>query len=276
MNPQTELEHASPLGKNIPYCNQYDPNLLFRIPRAANRNALQIPTPLPFKGVDLWNGFEMAWLNPKGKPMVGIAAFSFPCTSPNHMESKSFKLYLHSFNQTTFESPQAVIDTLVRDLSNAAEAPVDVKLTLLENMSPAQLSHFDGICLDTLDITCNVYNTQPDFLTTKEGHIEETVYSNLLKSNCRVTGQPDWASIQIQYAGKPIDHAGLLKYIVSFRNQLEFHEQCVEHIFMDIMQRCHPRKLTVYARYTRRGGLDINPYRSTEDTFPDNIQLLRQ
>jgi 7-cyano-7-deazaguanine reductase len=275
------LKETSPLGKTVPYHSSYNRDLLFPIPRQLQRDKCGIPNALPFKGWDIWNGFEIAWLNSKGKPMLGVAEFYVPCTSSNLVESKSFKLYLNSFHQTTFESLEKVKETLVQDLSEVTESPVEVRLAPLTNTPLSHISCFEGLCLDDLDIECNIYKIHPDFLTTcVTAHgseiIEEIVYSNLMKSNCPMTNQPDWASIQIHYVGKKINHAGLLKYIVSFRDQQEFHEQCIEHAFMDIMSRCAPKKLTVYARYTRRGGLDINPYRSTEDTFPKNIRLLRQ
>jgi 7-cyano-7-deazaguanine reductase len=270
------LKESSPLGKTIPYHSSYNRDLLFPIPRQLQRDKRGIPYPLPFKGWDIWNGFEIAWLNPKGKPMLGVAEFYVPCTSTNLVESKSLKLYLNSFHETIFESLEKVRETLVRDLSEAIEGAIEVRLAPLAETPLNYVSNFSGQCLDDLDIECSIYQVHPDFLTTHSAHTEETVYSNLMKSNCPMTNQPDWASIQIHYVGKQIDHTGLLKYIISFRDQQEFHEQCVEHAFMDIMSRCAPKKLTIYARYTRRGGLDINPYRSTEDTFPKNIRLLRQ
>lgn len=276
MTTDNSLTHA-PLGKVSTYISEYQPSLLFPIPRQLKRDEIGIQGALPFKGLDIWNGFELSWLNQKGKPIVAIAEFYIPCESPNLIESKSFKLYLNSLNNTKFESFDAVVSTLTKDLSNAAGAAITVKLFPI-NHSPINIKHqFDGICLDQLDIACDTYTTEPAFLTTNNQSVSETVFSDLLKSNCLVTGQPDWGSVQISYTGKQIDHAGLLKYIVSFRNHNEFHEQCVERIYMDIMQRCQPEKLTVYARYTRRGGLDINPWRGSElTTQQSNVRLCRQ
>lgn len=270
-----ELEHA-PLGKVATYIATYQPDLLFPIPRQIKRDEIGIQGELPFKGADIWNGFELSWLNNKGKPIVAYAEFIFPCESMHIIESKSFKLYLNSFNNTQFDSFDVVQKTLRNDLSAAAGRPVNVTLLPLAQTPEKILRHFSGTSLDTLDITCDTYTTQPAYLTTESTIITETLYSDLLKSNCLVTGQPDWGSVQIHYTGKKINHAGLLKYIVSFRNHNEFHEQCVERIFMDIMRECQPEKCLVIARYTRRGGLDINPYRANYSVDVENIRLFRQ
>jgi 7-cyano-7-deazaguanine reductase len=274
----TILEHVlekSPLGKKLGYIDHYTPSLLYAVPRKLNRDELGITEQLPFKGVDVWDAFEASWLNTKGKPIVAIAEFIIPCTSPYLIESKSFKFYLNSFNQSTFQSIEEVKKILQKDLSEVAGETVEVKLTLANDYAP-QLTRFEGYCLDQLDVNCDVYDVTPELLQVGKQYVDEIFYSHLLKSNCWVTGQPDWASIQICYTGKKIEQEGLLRYLVSFRNHSEFHEQCVERIFMDIMTRCQPEKLTVYARYTRRGGLDINPYRSTENKMPNNGRLARQ
>lgn len=275
-NINTLLKHA-PLGKQSSYISHYQPNLLFPISRLSKRNEIGISSTLPFHGNDIWNAFEVSWLNTKGKPIVAAAEFSFPCTSTHIIESKSFKLYLNSFNNTSFNSLDDVEKIVVKDLSEAAGALVSVKLTPLSYTSVQLAQQFDGFSLDNLDIACDTYTTHPAYLTTEDARITETLHSDLLKSNCLVTGQPDWGSVQITYTGKLIHHAGLLKYIVSFRNHNEFHEQCVERIFMDIMNHCQPEKLCVYARYTRRGGLDINPYRANyEINNLKNLRLFRQ
>lgn len=266
----------SPLGKKSRYIAEYQRELLFPIPRIGKRQEIHVPAVLPFVGADIWNGFEISWLNAKGKPVVVVGEFIFPCTSPYIIESKSFKLYLNSFNNTAFDSISDVTKIMIRDLSEAAGAPVHVVLTPVAEVR-ITTSALSGINLDLLDVACDIYETKPDFLSTTEKPVSETVYSDLLKSNCLVTGQPDWGSVQITYTGNQISHEGLLKYIVSFRNHNEFHEQCVERIFMDIWRRCKPTRLSVLARYTRRGGLDINPYRSTEiDFIPSNDRLCRQ
>ncbi len=273
-----KLDHEelnlSPLGKETTYATEYQRDLLFPIPRKTKRDEIQVPELLPFYGVDIWNAYEISWLNNKGKPIVAIGEFILPCTSPNIVESKSIKLYLNSFTNTRFESVTAVRDIIQQDLSDYVGAPVQVNIIPLSEFSQSEIKNFSGTCIDELDVQCDEYMVNPAFLTTEEEIVSEVLYSDLLKSNCLVTGQPDWGSVQIQYTGKKIQHAGLLKYIVSFRNHIEFHEQCVERIFMDIMRACQPQKLTVHACYTRRGGLDINPFRSTENIFP--VETTRQ
>lgn len=267
----------SQLGKKTQYATQYAPELLFPIPRALKRAEIKITTPPPFYGYDIWNAYELSWLNDKGKPMVAIAEFILPCDSPNIIESKSMKLYLNSLNNTKFSSTKSVINTIKKDLSQAAGAPIEITIQMLPEIKPIQTNHFSGYCIDSLDITINKYEVNPNLLTTEKERVEETLYSDLLRSNCLVTAQPDWASIQIHYKGKKINHENLLKYIISCRNSLEFHEQCVERIFMDIMRHCKPESLTIEARYTRRGGLDINPIRSTSsDILPKNHRQARQ
>lgn len=261
----------SPLGKETIYISTYQKDLLFPIPRKGKRDKIQVPSLLPFKGVDIWNAFELSWLNSKGKPLVALGEFILPCESPNIIESKSLKLYLNSFTNSKFESVEDVSHLIQKDLSEFAGAHVNVKIIPIEQFSDNQIKSFSGICLDNLDIECSDYLVNSAYLKTENNLVSEKIYSNLLKSNCLVTGQPDWGSVQIEYTGKKIEHAGLLKYLVSFRNHNEFHEQCVERIFMDIMQKCQPEKLTVHACYTRRGGLDINPFRSNEKEFPDEV-----
>jgi 7-cyano-7-deazaguanine reductase len=266
----------APLGQQSLYIDEYQPDLLFPIPRKNKRDEIGITGKLPFHGSDFWNAFELSWLNAKGKPVVAMAEFNIACESHNIIESKSFKLYLNSFNNTVFDSFTNVENTLIRDLSNAAGTAVGVKLLPLAKTDESIFRHFSGTSLDDLDIQCDTYTTEPAFLSAENEVVTETVYSDLLKSNCLVTGQPDWGSVQITYAGKKIRHEGLLKYLVSFRNHNEFHEQCVERIFVDIIRQCAPEKLFVYARYTRRGGLDINPYRANYPVNVDNSRLCRQ
>lgn len=270
--------NASPLGKKVEYKQEYDPGLLFPIPRQSKRDEIGIGKDLPFYGADIWNAYELSWLNPKGKPVVAFAEITVPCTSEAIFESKSLKLYFNSLNQTSFENKHIVARTIQHDLSRAVNAPVEIKIWEVDEFSEIKLGKLNSYCLDQLDIECKTYLTEPNFLTTiSNNHVVESIHSNLLRSNCLVTGQPDWGTIEIHYRGKQIDHAGLLRYIVSFRHHIEFHEQCVERIFIDIMSRCKPESLSVVARYTRRGGIDINPYRSTEPDFvPVSIRLCRQ
>ncbi|MGD8175332.1 NADPH-dependent 7-cyano-7-deazaguanine reductase QueF [Marinimicrobium sp. ARAG 43.8] len=277
----SESSHG-PLGQHTRYSAQYDPELLFPIARAQTRAALGIGTQgpeaegLPFYGVDYWTGYEISWLNERGKPQVALARFCLPCESPHLVESKSFKLYLNSFNLTRFPDRETVRERMVADLSNAAGATVSVTLTPLEDavlpvMAPA------GDCLDVLDIAVDQYHPAPELLATRPQIVEEQLFSHLLKSNCPVTGQPDWATVSIHYRGERIEREGLLQYIVSFREHQDFHEHCVERMFLDITQRCQPQFLSVYARYTRRGGLDINPFRCSEPgREPLFERLLRQ
>lgn len=273
------LSHA-PLGHNVAYPTDYDPSLLFPIPRSGNRAALGLSEgqALPFHGVDLWNAYELSWLDAKGKPRIAMATFSVPADSPNIIESKSFKLYLNSFNQTRLPNAQALREHLERDLSQAAGAPIGLDFILPQRFDELRIGEMDGINIDKLDVEIDRYEPAPELLACTPGDvIEETLNSRLLKSNCPVTGQPDWASVQVRYRGRPIDRAALLKYIISFRQHAEFHEHCVERIFCDLTQACQPQELTVYARYTRRGGLDINPWRSnTQATPPADIRTARQ
>lgn len=254
-----------PLGKDTQYPDKYDKSLLFPVARQLKREELGLSSELPFHGSDYWNAYEMSWLNAKGKPQVAIGVFEFAHDSVNIIESKSFKLYLNSYNQTPFEHWEEVKERLTEDLTEAAQGQVQVQLYHPEEFRlECPVTELDGLLLDDLDIEIEQYDYQPELLqlSTSGDDVEEMLHSHLLKSNCLITNQPDWASVQIEYKGKAIDHESLLKYLVSFRTHNEFHEQCVERIFSDIMRICQPQTLTVYARYTRRGGLDINPYRT--------------
>jgi 7-cyano-7-deazaguanine reductase len=324
---------AVPLGKDVAYPKGYDASLLFPMPRLDARltlgltslpgSATTMPGALPFKGFDLWNAYELSWLNPKGLPKVALLRLKVPCTSPNIIESKSFKLYLNSFNQTRFETVHHVFDLLRKDLARAIGAELELELVGPDQFANEKIAEFAGVDLDKLDVEIDCY--QPDAailklndaglktagaaqgvgasdtvqvsaivqsialagtnatenvsgVVAKRGQsnseracISEKVFSRLLKSNCPVTDQPDWACLQIEYTGPAIDHASLLKYIVSYRMHNGFHEHCVEKIFVDILKQCSPTSLSVYARYTRRGGLDINPWRATIDVKPPAI-----
>lgn len=259
----------NPLGHQTDYVSTYSPQLLFPIARETSRQLLGIGTELPFHGVDIWTGYELSWLNSQGKPMVAIAEFFIPCDSEFIVESKSFKLYLNSLNQSVFAGAEELQKILINDLSRVVNAPVSIQLYPVNNAVTLQeIRSLTGDCLDDLPVAINTYQPEPGYLRTRsEDIVEESLYSHLLKTNCPVTGQPDWASLQITYSGAPIERDGLLKYIVSFRDHQDFHEHCVERIFMDIQERCAPESLTVYARYTRRGGLDINPLRTTESAI---------
>ena len=324
---------AVPLGKDVSYPKGYDASLLFPMPRLDARltlgltslpsSATTLPGALPFKGFDLWNAYELSWLNAKGLPKVALLRLKVPCTSPNIIESKSLKLYLNSFNQTRFETVHHVFDLLRKDFARALGCELELELVGPDQFANERIAEFGGVDLDKLDVEIDCY--QPDAALLKlKGDISETVrtgeaagvrdtastgvikgsiesadtkvtakasdakgkrdqsifgrtsisekvFSRLLKSNCPVTDQPDWACIEIEYTGPAIDHASLLKYIVSYRMHNGFHEHCVEKIFVDILKQCAPTSLSVYARYTRRGGLDINPWRATFDVKPPAI-----
>ena len=271
-------EH-SPLGKSSEYISTYTPSLLFPIPRATKWAELGLSAEtLPYKGVDFWNCFELSWLLPSGKPVVAIGEFSIPADSPNIIESKSFKLYLNSLNQTAFADTTSLEAALRTDLSAAAGKPVSVRIRSLAEIEAEGVMALPGVCIDELDISVSNYeHPRPELLRCDDSRVvEESVHSHLLKSNCPVTSQPDWGGVVVEYRGSALDHASLLEYIVSFRQHSDFHEQCVERIFLDLQRLLKPEKLTVYARYVRRGGLDINPYRSTEDVAFQNVRLARQ
>lgn len=267
----------SPLGKKSSYSAIYDPSLLFRISRTPKRDEIRVKHPLPFQGVDIWNAYELSWLNRHGKPQVAFAEIFVPCESPDIFESKSLKLYLNSFNQSVFDSSDDVKTAMETDLSEIVNSQVSVKIILPSEFKkiapPAEL---DGECIDDLEVEACTYEWNPHYLETEDAVADETLVSHLLRSNCLVTEQPDWGSISIYYKGKKINQKQLLKYIISFRNHYEFHEQCVERIFMDIMKACKPEKLSVYARYARRGGIDINPFRSNFTSTVSNIRHYRQ
>ncbi len=287
----------SQLGKASAYVDHYDASLLFPIPRAPKREEIGLhadaPKGLPFFGADMWTAFELSWLNQRGKPQVALAHVTVPCESLNIIESKSFKLYLNSFNNTQFANADDVKTRLRLDLSEAVwrgravaadqaeSAPPSIGVTVIsaDLFDREPVHELDGLSLDRLDIDCTRYTPAPELLvaTQNEAPVSEVFTSNLLKSNCLVTGQPDWGSVRISYTGDQIEQGGLLQYLVSFRNHNEFHEQCVERIFMDIWTRCKPLKLAVYARYTRRGGLDINPFRTSyPQALPRNVRMARQ
>lgn len=268
------------LGKSAAYKAEYDSSLLFPISRQGKRTEIGIVSALPFFGMDIWNAYEISWLNLRGKPQVALASILVPADSPNIIESKSFKLYLNSFNQTRLDDTGALLRLLQQDLSAAAGAHVQVNLTMPDQFGQQQMQELSGTLLDRLDIEVDSYTPDPGLLHADhaEAPVEETLVSHLLKSNCLVTGQPDWGSVQIHYVGAQINQEGLLRYLIGFRNHNEFHEQCVERIFVDIMRQCKPQKLSVYARYTRRGGLDINPWRSNFSSAqkPSNARNARQ
>ncbi len=287
----SDIEHFS-LGQKTSYPKIYNPDLLVAIPRSLNREKLNLEDLLPFKGYDLWNCYEISFLNMNGLPVAALCTLQIPCTTDNLVESKSLKLYLNSFNFTKIRSLDDLKSTVHRDLTSklspAPEEAIQLEIyPLSHSIIPKSFfinSETSGcgnyLCLEQSyeSIEIDSYDYNPNFLIPdpKKGYIKEKLCSNLLKSNCLVTQQPDWGSVYIHYEGQGIDHENLLKYIVSFRNHNEFHEMCVERIFTDITNRCHPDRLTVFARYTRRGGIDINPFRSNFETSEDIGRTIRQ
>lgn len=269
----------SQLGKPATYIDQYDGSLLFPMPRVGKREEIGVVNVPPFFGADMWTVYELSWLNLRGKPQVALAHITVPCESPNIVESKSFKLYLNSFTNTRFADARDVRERIRADISAATGSGIGIKTIGPELFDREPIHEMDGLNLDRLDVDCVHYTPTPELLFAEfdEPPVTETLTSNLLKSNCLVTGQPDWGSVQIAYSGPAINQEGLLQYLVSFRNHNEFHEQCVERIFMDVWTRCKPIKLSVYARYTRRGGLDINPFRTSHPVqLPPNVRTARQ
>ena len=279
MNYQDNSLKSLKLGQKTEYASQYDRTLLQPVPRALNRDGLGITQNQPFTiGADIWTAYEISWLNEKGLPQVAIADIYLDYQSQNLIESKSFKLYLNSFNQSKFTDFNAVQQTMQRDLSECAQGDVKVRLNPVDVYDSQKIDHLQGDCIDEQDIEITSYEFNADWLKdcVSDEIVEEKLVSHLLKSNCLITNQPDWGTLHIHYVGKKIDHEKLLRYVVSFRQHNEFHEQCVERIFCDLMHYAKPEKLTVYARYTRRGGLDINPFRSNFENLPENLRLARQ
>ena len=279
MNYQDNSLKSLKLGQKTEYASQYDRALLQPVPRALNRDGLGITQKQPFTiGADIWTAYEISWLNEKGLPQVAIADIYLDYQSQNLIESKSFKLYLNSFNQSKFADVNAVPQTMQRDLSACAQGDVKVRLNPVAVYDSQKINHLQGDCIDEQNIEITSYEFNADWLKdcVSDEIVEEKLVSHLLKSNCLITNQPDWGTLHIHYIGKKINHEKLLRYVVSFRQHNEFHEQCVERIFCDLMHYAKPEKLTVYARYTRRGGLDINPFRSNFENLPENLRLARQ
>lgn len=264
-----------PLGKNVVYPERYDPTLLCPIPRSTGRASLVMPAQM--KGSDLWNAYELSWLDDAGKPQVACGQFRFSADSVNLVESKSFKLYLNSLNQTRFPHTEALRQALGKDLERVSQGVVEVEL-----FSPVDWAGCyavvapAGVCLDALPVSDPPESPNAQWIRLASRTGEARYYTDLFRSCCPVTGQPDWATVEIALVGNLPDEAALLRYLLSFRNNNEFHEQCVERIYVDLMQVLQPEKLSVYARYTRRGGLDINPLRSSHETSRPFARLARQ
>ncbi len=266
-----------PLGKQTTYCDQYDASLLVAVPRAQTRDFWPEQRRLPFGGCDTWTGFELSWLNTRGQPQAACALIEYSALTANIVESKSLKLYLNSFNQTAFKDWQTAQATIVRDLAAIVNGNVEVKLLTAAQSDMLAITPWTDTCIDEQDISIDEYHCHADLLTTGHKIQEETLVSHLLRSNCPVTGQPDWASVRIHYRGPQIAHDSLLRYLCSYRLHQGFHEQCIEKIFCDLWQHCQPELLSIEGRFTRRGGLDINPFRSSDSTLqPTRMRQLRQ
>jgi 7-cyano-7-deazaguanine reductase len=263
-----------PLGQATSYPDHYSPDLLYAIARIESREALGLGEELPFHGSDIWNAWELTWLNLDGVPQVAVADIRVPATSPNIVESKSLKLYLGSFAMTRYSGTDAVSAVIRQDLTDCIGAEVSVALSGVDG--DHAIHQLPGNCIDASPARCEAYDIDPGLLSTREETAEESLHSHLLRSLCPVTDQPDIGSVLIAYAGRRIDPAGLLQYIVSYRQHNDFHEACVERMFVDILEKCQPQKLTVYAAFQRRGGIDINPFRSNFEDDPPNLRLWRQ
>ena len=266
-----------PLGKPTEYPDRYSPQVLFPVPRIESRKALGLGDELPFQGEDIWNAWELTWLETSGKPVVATATITFGVDSPNIVESKSLKLYLNSLAMSRYAAKDNVAEVIRRDLSRITESEVAVTVTTAIDSSTDRIDDLPGDCIDDLDVQIDGSGVNATILKTAgEESVSEALHSHLLRSNCPVTNQPDMGSVLIRYQGPRIDRESLLRYIVSFRQHNDFHEACVERMFLDIKNRCHPDELTVYARYNRRGGLDINPFRSDFESSAKNLRLWRQ
>lgn len=273
----------SQLGQQTVYPSQYDPNQLFPIARSETRRGSRAEAKPEWIGSDIWTAFELSWLDAKGKPVVAIASFEFEQSNPYLIESKSFKLYLNSFNQSKFDAPEQLIELMTQDLSKAAGGKVTIQLLPAQSWQDCQIIELLGDCVDDLAIAIDCYEPNPALLHLLDRETDaepedseqlQILYSNLLKSNCPVTNQPDWGTVIIAYQGQAIDPASLLRYIVSYRQHNGFHELCVEEMYCDLLQRCAPKELFVSARYTRRGGLDINPWRASSKAITKGVEQL--
>ena len=264
------------LGRHTPVVDSYAPQLLYPIPRAAGRSLIGCDEALPFSGGDLWHAYEVSWLDSGGKPVVRVGRISIPVSSPNLVESKSFKLYLNSLNNTRFADEQEVAATIKKDIAQIAGAEIGLELLAIDDeaLCGAVLA---GQCLDHLEVCAPEGEPSADMLELRcQDIVQEQLHTHLLRSLCPVTGQPDWASVWIHYEGRALDHGSLLRYIIAYRQHQEFHEQCVERMFCDLQRRVAPRSLHIQAFYNRRGGLDINPFRSTDPAARPLPRMNRQ
>lgn len=268
---------GSPLGRSTDYPEHYDPALLFPIERSGPRDALGLSGALPFRGVDVWTAYEITWLGAGGKPEAAVGRFLISADSPRIVESKSLKLYLGSFAQESAAASAELARRIESDLSRACDAPVAVTLSPAADTDALRFGSLPGESLDDIAIATDVYEPAPAFLSAAGRDADETLRSALFRARCPVTGQPDYGDVMIRYRGPRMDRAGLLRYLISYRRHAAFHESCIERIFVDILHRCVPRALSVYGRFLRRGGIDINPFRSNfEPGPPDDVRTARQ
>lgn len=265
-----------PLGRDTGYPDRYAPDLLFPVVRAEGRQSIGLAASLPFHGADLWTAYELTWLSPSGRPEVAVLHLTVPAESPRLIESKSLKLYLGSFAMSSFDSAAALRDTLAKDLSDAAGADVAVQLQHARDSTAAGIAHWSATCIDYADVTCDADTVDAGLLQTDDQTVTDALQSHVLRSLCPVTGQPDTGSVLVKYRGPRIRPESLLRYVASFRNHNDFHELCVERMFVDLKSQCQAERLTVYARYNRRGGIDINPFRSDFERAPPAGRLWRQ
>ena len=273
MTQKTDL----PLGRTVDYVSVYTPSLLYSIDRAKQRNAVGLGQELPFLGEDVWNCYELSWLKPEGMPVNVALRIRVPCTSPMIVESKSLKLYLNSFSQTKFEYSKEVVDAIKFDLSQACGTSVEVSMIELDNLGPPT-DQFTGESLDNSSCTIASYERDCSILqaTTSRNPVEESLHTHLFSTLCPVTGHPDWASLEIEYRGNRIVHSSLIRYLLSYRQDRFFHELAIEQIFVDLLDAGACEKLTVYGHFLRRGGIDINPFRSTDTGFASILRISRQ
>lgn len=267
-----------PLGQQLLASSEYDPEQLRSVSRKIGRKNIGISdnSSLPFMGEDVWNCWELSWLNSQGKPAIAVAEIRVPAGTSNMVESKSLKLYLNSFSMTRVGSADSLREIIARDIGRIVEEHVSVQLILPEAFGKLRIIEPEGICIDRQKIMITEFSINPNLLAVEKSRVSETLYSRLIRTNCPVTGQPDWATVCLTYSGPRIRPDSLLRYFVSFRQHKGFHESCVETMFCHILQKCQPESLTISARFTRRGGIDINPFRSTESSSSPNFRDPRQ
>lgn len=267
------LNESIPLGQKSAYPKNYDPKQLFAVERSLQRKSMGLDCSAMSHGLDQWVAYELSWLDSFGKPKKAIAQFLVPSSSLFLAESKSVKLYLNSLNFEKFAHENEVKKLIEKDLFAICQAEIKVELNPPQ-LESTQNTLADYFCLDDLPVQISSYQREPRFLAKvkKEEQTHEKLCSHLFKSHCLVTGQPDWGSIFIEYSGAKINHEGLLRYLVSYNQHVGFSENCIEQIFCDLWA-LGLDKLMVFGRFTRRGGIEINPYRASFKTDWPIIRL---